>query len=80
MFGERLKKAREKSGMSQAEIARELGVTQAAYSYIENCEKNPSLPIAKRLAVILHTSLDYLVGIQENEECLTSFEKSNEEE
>ncbi|MBQ7352741.1 MAG: helix-turn-helix transcriptional regulator [Clostridia bacterium] len=64
MFGERLRQAREAAGMSQEEVARVLGVSQAAYSYFENGEKNPSLPAAKRLAVVLHTSLDYLVGIE----------------
>ena len=64
MLGERLKQAREAAGMSQAEVARELGLSQPAYSYIENGEKNPSLPVAKRRAVVLHTSLDYLVGIK----------------
>ena len=64
MLGERLKQAREAAGMSQAEVARELGLSQPAYSYIENGEKNPSLPVAKRLAVVLHTSLDYLVDIK----------------
>ena len=64
MLGERLKQAREAAGMSQAEVARELGLSQPAYSYIENGEKNPSLPVAKRLAVVLHTSLDYLVDLK----------------
>lgn len=68
MFGERLRQAREAKGMSQAEIARKLGVSQPAYSYIENGEKNPSLPVAKRLAVVLHTSLDYLIGIKDDKE------------
>ena len=65
MLGERLKKAREATGMTQAEVARELGLSQAAYSYIENDEKNPSLPVAKRLATVLNTSLDYLTGIKD---------------
>lgn len=39
MLGERLKQAREAAGMSQAEVARELGLSQPAYSYIENGEK-----------------------------------------
>jgi len=65
MFGERLKKAREAAGKSQAEIARAIGVSQPAYSYMENGEKNPSLPVAKQLAVILDVSLDYLCGIKE---------------
>ena len=67
MFGERLKKAREAAGKSQAEIARAIGVSQPAYSYMENGEKNPSLPVAKQLAVILDVSLDYLMDNKPSE-------------
>lgn len=65
MRGERLKEARKAAGYTQQKIAEMLGITQAAYSYIELGDKNPSLPVAKRLAVILHVSLDYLLGIKD---------------
>ena len=64
MLGERLEKARVAKGMSQNELAKELGITQAAYWYFENNEKSPSLPVAKRLATILGVSLDYLAGLE----------------
>ena len=66
MLAERIKKARESLGLSQSEVAKELGITQPAYSYIENGDKNPSLPVAKKLAIVLNTSLDYLTGIIED--------------
>lgn len=66
MFGERLKTAREKAGLSQDEVAKKIGVSQAAYSYYESGLKTPLLPVATRLASVLHTSLDYLVGNSDN--------------
>lgn len=65
MLSERVKEARQAAGLSQAEVAKEIGVTQPAYCYIENGEKQPSLPVAKQLAKILRVSLDYLVGLDE---------------
>ncbi|MCI8458280.1 MAG: helix-turn-helix transcriptional regulator [Clostridia bacterium] len=62
MFDERVKIAREAAGLSQAEVATAIGVTQAAYSYIERDMRDPSLSIAVRLAKTLGVSLDYLVG------------------
>ena len=66
MLAERIKRARETIGLSQSQVAKELGITQPAYSYIENGDKNPSLPVAKKLAIVLNTSLDYLTGIKED--------------
>lgn len=62
MLAERLKAAREKAGKSQDQIAKAVGVTQAAYSYYEHGYKTPTLPVAKRIAAELGVSLDYLVG------------------
>ena len=68
MLNERLKAARESAKMSQAEIAAKIGVSQPAYCYMENGDKIPSLPVAKQLAKILNVSLDYLVGLSEDNE------------
>lgn len=66
MLNERLKAAREATGMSQNEVAKAIGVSQPAYCYMENGDKVPSLPVAKQLARVLSVSLDYLVGMNEN--------------
>lgn len=64
MFGERLKIAREKAGLSQGEVAKAIGITQAYYSYIEKGLKNPPIATATRIAEVLNTSLDYLTGLK----------------
>lgn len=67
MLGKRLKEARIKSGMTQGDVAKAIGVSQPAYCYMENGDKVPSLPVAKELARLLNISLDYLVGVTEGE-------------
>ena len=66
MLGARLKEARVVAGMSQADVAKAIGVSQPAYCYIENGDKMPSLSVAKQLSKILNVSLDYLVGNSDN--------------
>jgi transcriptional regulator with XRE-family HTH domain len=46
-----VKKMREEQGVTQAQLAKKAGVTEAYVSMIEGgVRKNPSLPILKRLA------------------------------
>lgn len=60
-FGENLKKAREKSGMTQQSLADKIYVTRQAVSRWENGSRYPDLMTTKRLAQLLHTTLDELV-------------------
>lgn len=60
-LGEKIKELRMQKMYSQREIAKELGVSPAIISYIENDEKIPSIPLLKRLANFFKVSLDYLL-------------------
>lgn len=64
MFGDRMKIARVKAGMSQDEVAKAVGITQAYYSYIESGLKNPPISTVISIAETLHTSIDYLVELK----------------
>lgn len=66
MLQENLKKARERLGLSQVEMAKKVGISQPMYSYYESGLKTPTLYLAKTMANVLGVSLDYLV---DNEEC-----------
>lgn len=61
MLAENLKKAREKKGFSQEELAKSAGTTQQAYSLFELGLKVPSVPTLVLLAKKLETSVDELV-------------------
>lgn len=62
-FGIRLRQLREDRGLSQAALARKLGVSKETVYRYENNVQTPSLERAKQLAVVLRTSLDYLAGL-----------------
>lgn len=47
---------REKKGISQSEVARQIGITQQMYNFIENNKRNPSVEIAKKIADVLNFS------------------------
>jgi uncharacterized protein YfbU (UPF0304 family) len=53
----RLKQVREKKGLSQAELARLVGVTRQALSAVEANKQDPSLQLALQLSRILTTDM-----------------------
>lgn len=62
-IGERIVFLREKQGISQKELARQLGITAATLSRYENNLYDPKGEIIVRLSNSLQTSADYLLGI-----------------
>jgi len=68
-LGERLKRAREKKGWSQRELARQAQVRYATISELENGIRTAmNTDTAKRIARSLGVSVDYLIGTFEEEE------------
>lgn len=61
-FPERLKCLRKEAGLTQAAIAKELQVGQNSYSNWEKGNRTPIRPTIERLAEVLNTSADYLLG------------------
>lgn len=62
-FGLRLRQLREEKHFSRASLAKKLGVSPETIYRYENNIQTPSLEREKQMAVLLHTSLDYLVGL-----------------
>jgi transcriptional regulator with XRE-family HTH domain len=48
-----LREARRNKGLSQKEIAKQAGISQQGYSFIESGTRTPSVPTAKRIASAL---------------------------
>lgn len=59
-------KAREKSGLSQAEVAEKLGVTGAAVCQWEKGKTYPKLPMLRKIAKIYGCTVDELVEEEVN--------------
>lgn len=57
-----LKQLREKTNMTQAELARELGFSRQTYSNYEAGRRQPDPEVLEKLADYFDVSIDYLVG------------------
>jgi len=66
MIHERLIKKRKEAGLTQAELARRIGVGRDSYNRYERSGTNPSLETLSRIAIELCTSTDYLLGNSDN--------------
>lgn len=61
-LSDNLKKLRERAGMTQAELAEAVGVSQPTMAQYESGLKVPSVITAVRIEQVLHTTCSELVG------------------
>lgn len=62
ILGDRLRYLRTQSQRTQADIAKYLGITRAAYSHFENGRNEPSGSTLVKLANYFDVTTDYLLG------------------
>ena len=63
IFATRLREARKAAGVTQAELARKIGMTQGGYTQYENAGREPSLSTLAKLSRILKRPTDWLLGL-----------------
>lgn len=66
-FNENLQIARERKGMTQKEVAEKIGVAKSTYSLYESGNREPNVQTIKKIADLLETSADELLGIDESQ-------------
>ena len=66
LIPERLKTAREKTGMSMAEASRQLSLSKIGYCRYEYGERTPSIQTIEVIARCFNTSVEYLTGQTED--------------
>lgn len=62
IFAERLREERAKAKLTQQDMANQLNITRGAYAQYENDMTQPSIETLAKIANILKTSVDYLIG------------------
>lgn len=77
VFARRLREARERQGLNQAQLAQRADMQPSAIAHFEADRRKPSFENVRRLAQALGVSADYLLGVQttlafRNEEKLTT--------
>lgn len=66
-IGSRIKTARDERGLSQLDLAKELGFqTATAISLIENDERKVTAGILQKLSEVLHRDIKYFLGQDES--------------
>nr|WP_254628548.1 helix-turn-helix transcriptional regulator [Paenibacillus polymyxa] len=66
-MGSRLKKAREKKGLTQQDVAKKLDVTNGAISGYERNYRDPDSETLKKLADLYEVSINWIYGRDEKE-------------
>ncbi len=67
-----IKDIRMRRNLSQAQVAKALGVSSVVYSRYESGTRQPSIDIILQLADILGVTVDYLLGRQDIEDSTLS--------
>lgn len=62
-----LKKLREKTGLTQVEIAEKANITERSYQRYEAGERVPNVHTAQLIAQALHTTVEEIFPIQEQD-------------
>src|SRR5713101_190895 len=62
-LGERIRESRELIGMSQAELARRIGISRNAMNDIETGDKDPRASRITAIALALDVTTDFLLGL-----------------
>ena len=64
-FNGNLKEARLRSGLSQKEVAKNIGIAKSTYSLYESGNREPNVNTIKKIADCLNVSADTLLGLNE---------------
>ena len=64
-FHENLKAARLKKGVSQKDVAENIGVANSTYSLYESGNREPNVITIKKIAAYLNVSANSLLGLEE---------------
>lgn len=66
-FGERLSSQLQKQGMTQKELAERINATEATLSRYVSGDREPKADVLANIATALHTTSDYLLGIEKED-------------
>ncbi len=64
-FGERLLELRRAVGLTQKQVADELGIHSVTYLHYEKDQREPPLDTVVRIAAFYDVTTDYLLGVEQ---------------
>ena len=79
-INERLKQLREDNGLSQEELAEQVGITRSAISQIENGKRELNSVEIQAFCKLFHVSADYLLGFEKGARVVVENKKTVKQE
>ena len=68
-LGDKLRDLRNERNLSQAQLAKRIGVNSSTVALYETCDRLPSLPRLIALSRSLGVTTDYLLGVSREKDC-----------
>jgi transcriptional regulator with XRE-family HTH domain len=65
IYADRLKQLIDDNGLTQAEFAKKIGISQSVISYYTLNKREPGISIAKKIADFFGVSVDYMIRTDE---------------
>ena len=65
-FADRLKEVRKDAGLTQAELAKELGVSTGSVAMWETEKRNPDYEMLNKISELFNKKIDYVLGFSED--------------
>ena len=72
-FNENLRRFRKEKGLTQKEMADRLGINMSTYSRYETGNREPYVPMVKKMADILGVTGDELIGLDEGQDAPSEY-------
>ncbi len=66
IFHERIRELRIEKGLSQGDVAKQLGITRSAYANYEQGTREPSLDCLVSICKFFDVTADYLLGLSDS--------------
>ncbi len=65
IFSEKLKELRQETGLTQTQLAKKVGISQAGIAKWETGDRSPDIEFVVILAKFFGVSTDYLLGLED---------------
>lgn len=79
-FNENLRLLRKKNNMTQADLAKRLGVSSSAVAMYERGEREPNIKTLKSIGSFFNVDMNFLLGMDNDGECYSNVAKEDAEE
>lgn len=76
-FNENLRLIRKKNNMTQADLAKRLGISSSAVAMYERGEREPNIKTMKSIGSFFNVDMNFLLGMDNDEKCYANVSRED---